>query len=151
MGINILTEFKTKPGRSEDLEALLQELVPQSLEHGGAEEICIRQNQDDPNDIVSAQRWASRQVYLDYRGWRSDSGTTARIQEMLRASISVRFFEDVATAPPDCPNEADGFGHDRASRCIEARLRPRPRALSIFSSTSVPARTSRHRRAEAQR
>jgi quinol monooxygenase YgiN len=96
MGINILTEFRTKPDRSEDLKILLRELMPQSLEHGGAEEICIRQNQDDPNDIVSAQRWASRQVYLDYRGWRSDGGTTARIQEMLSAPISVRFFDDVA-------------------------------------------------------
>jgi quinol monooxygenase YgiN len=97
MAINILTEFKTRPGRSEDLKALLRELMPQSLEHGGAEEICIRQNQDDPNDIVSAQRWTSRQVYLDYRRWRSDGGTTARIEEMLSVPISVRFFDDVAT------------------------------------------------------
>ena len=97
MGINILTEFKTKPDRSEDLKTLLRELLPQSLEHGGAEEICIRQNQDDPNDIVSAQRWASREAYLHYREWRSDGGTTARIEEMLSAPISVRFFDDVAT------------------------------------------------------
>jgi quinol monooxygenase YgiN len=96
MGINILTEFKARPGRSEDLKTLLRELLPQSLEHGGAEEICIRQNQDDPNDIVSAQRWASREVYLNYRGWRFDGGTTARIQEMLSAPINVRFFDDVA-------------------------------------------------------
>lgn len=97
MAINILTEFKTKPGRSEDLKALLRELLPQSLEHGGAEEICIRQNQDDPNDIVSAQRWASREVYLNYRGWRSGIGTTARIQDTLSAPISVRFFDVVVT------------------------------------------------------
>jgi quinol monooxygenase YgiN len=100
MSINILTEFKTKPGRSEDLKNLLKVLMPESLHHGGAEEICIRQNQDDPNDIVSAQRWASRQIYLDYRKWRADGGTTARIQEMLSASITVRFFEDVATGTP---------------------------------------------------
>jgi len=68
MGINILSEFKTKSGRSEDLKALLRELLPQSLEHGGAEEICVRLNQDDPNDIVSAQRSASRDVCLSYRG-----------------------------------------------------------------------------------
>ena len=97
MSINILTEFKTKPGRSDALKTLLRELMPQSLQHGGAEEICIRQNQDDPNDIVSAQRWASREIYLEYRKWRSDGGTTARIQEMLRAPITVRFFDDVAT------------------------------------------------------
>jgi quinol monooxygenase YgiN len=97
MSINILTEFKTKPDRSEDLKNLLRELLPQSLEHGGAVQICVRQNQDDPNDILSAQRWASREVYRNYRAWRSDSGTTAQIQEMLTAPITVRFFDDVAT------------------------------------------------------
>ena len=100
MSINILTEFKTKPGRAVDLTTLLRELMPQSLAHGGAEEICIRQNQDDPNDIVSVQRWASREVYLNYRKWRSDGGTTARIKEMLTAPIAVRFFDDIATGTP---------------------------------------------------
>ena len=99
-GINILTEFKTQPDRLEDLKALLQELLPQSLEHGGAEEICIRQNQDDPNDVVSAQRWTSREVYLSYRKWRSDGGTTARIQEMLNAPINVRFFNEIIFGAP---------------------------------------------------
>jgi hypothetical protein len=42
MGINITNELKTKAGRSEDLIALLRELLPSSLEHGGAEEISIR-------------------------------------------------------------------------------------------------------------
>lgn len=43
MSINIITEFKTKDGRADDLIALLKKLLPESLEHGGAEEICIRQ------------------------------------------------------------------------------------------------------------
>jgi hypothetical protein len=95
MSINIITEFKTKEGRADDLIALLRELLPSSWEHGGAEEICIRQNQDDPNDIISAQRWTSRQVYLDYRGWRADNGVTARIEATLRSPIVVRFFNEI--------------------------------------------------------
>jgi hypothetical protein len=55
MGIKIITELKTKAGRSEYLIALLRELLPSSLQHGGAEEISIRQNQDDPNYIISVQ------------------------------------------------------------------------------------------------
>jgi hypothetical protein len=66
VGINILTEFKTKDGRSQNLIALLRKLLPESLQHGGAEEISIRQSQDDPNDIVSAQRWESREAYQSY-------------------------------------------------------------------------------------
>jgi hypothetical protein len=42
MGIGIMTELKTKAGRSEDLIALLRKLLPSSLQHGGAEEISIR-------------------------------------------------------------------------------------------------------------
>jgi quinol monooxygenase YgiN len=95
MGINILTEFKTRDGRADDLISLLRELLPQSLEHGGAEEISIRQNQDDPNDIISAQRWTSREVYLSYRRWRADTGITRRIEETLQGPIVVRFFNTV--------------------------------------------------------
>jgi quinol monooxygenase YgiN len=103
MSINIITEFKTKEGRADDLIALLRELLPQSLEHGGAEEICIRQNQDDPNDIISAQRWTSREVYLSYRRWRAQTGVTEKIEETLRAPIVIRFFNDVPmkSALPD--------------------------------------------------
>ena len=52
MGINIIAEHRTKDGRSEELIALYRVLLPESFAHGGAEEICIRQNQDDPNDII---------------------------------------------------------------------------------------------------
>lgn len=95
MSINIITEFKTKEGRAGDLIAMLKKLLPESLGHSGAEEICIRQNQDDPNDIISAQRWASRDAYLAYRSWRAESGVTEVIRETLREPIRVRFFNDV--------------------------------------------------------
>jgi hypothetical protein len=95
MSVNIITEFKATDGRAGDLIALLRKLLPESLEHGGAEEICIRQNQDDPNDIISAQRWTSREVYLSYRSWRADTGVTQKITETLREPIVVRFFDDV--------------------------------------------------------
>jgi quinol monooxygenase YgiN len=95
MSINILTEFKTKDNRSEDLLALIKKRLPESLGHGGAEKISIRQNQDDPNDIVSAQRWESRQAYLSYFEWRTDSGVTAQFEEMLKVPISIRFFNEV--------------------------------------------------------
>ena len=80
MGIHIITEFTVKPGLSDSLIALLRQLLPESLAHGGAEEINIRQNQDDPNDIISAQRWASRQAYVDYFEWRTDGGVTAQFE-----------------------------------------------------------------------
>ncbi|MGH9971940.1 MAG: putative quinol monooxygenase [Pyrinomonadaceae bacterium] len=95
MGINILTEFKTKDNRSEDLIALLRKLLPESMQHGGAEKVSIRQNQDDPNDIVSAQRWETREAYVSYFAWRTQGGITAQVEEILKAPISIRFFNEV--------------------------------------------------------
>lgn len=62
MGINIINELRTKPGRSEELIALIRGALPSSLQHGGAEEISIRQDQDDSNYIISVQRWESREA-----------------------------------------------------------------------------------------
>lgn len=97
MGINILTEFKVKPGRENDVIELLKRLLPESKRHAGdvIEEISIRQNQDDSTDIVSAQRWASRKAYEDYFKWRTDDGYTAKFEEMLVKPLCIRFFDEV--------------------------------------------------------
>jgi quinol monooxygenase YgiN len=97
MGINILTEFKVKPGREQKVIDLLKQLLPESKRHAGdaIESVSIRQNQDDPTDIVSAQRWASRKAYEDYFKWRSDNGHTAKFEEMLIKPIAIRFFDEV--------------------------------------------------------
>jgi quinol monooxygenase YgiN len=97
MGINILTEFKVKPGRENDVIELLRRLLPESKRHAGdvIEEIAIRQNQDDSTDIVSAQRWTSRKAYENYFKWRTDDGYTATFEEMLAKPLTIRFFDEV--------------------------------------------------------
>ena len=100
MSINIITEFKTKPGMSDVLIALLRDLLPSSYKYGGVEEINIRQNQDDLDDIVSVQRWTSRQAYVDYFTWRAADGVTGQVEELLAAPIVVRYFNEVAMPQP---------------------------------------------------
>ena len=99
MSINIITQFKTKPGRSADLIALISEWLPESLEQPGCEEVAIRQNQDDPDDIISAQKWASRQHYERYVAWRTEQGVTAKFNELLVGGIQVRYFNDIPIPP----------------------------------------------------
>jgi quinol monooxygenase YgiN len=98
MSINIITELKAKPGREGEVIALLRKLIPESREHAqkAIEEVAIRQNQDDATDIISAQRWVSRQAYEDYFKWRTDNGFTARFDEMLERPVAVRFFNEVS-------------------------------------------------------
>jgi quinol monooxygenase YgiN len=95
VSINIITEFKTKAGRAHDLIGLLRQLLPESLQHGGAEEISIRQNQDDASDIISVQRRTSREAYQSYFEWRTKGGVAAQFEEMLAAPIKIRFFNEV--------------------------------------------------------
>jgi quinol monooxygenase YgiN len=96
--VYILTEFKVTPGREADLIALLRKLLPESRRHAShvIEEISIRRNQDDPTDIVSAQRWKSRKDYEDYFKWRTDDGYTEKFNEMLQRPLTVRFFDEIA-------------------------------------------------------
>jgi len=110
MGINIINELKTKAGRSEDLIALLRELLPSRLEHGGAEEISIRQDQDDPTYIISVQRWESREAYLAYFAWRTEHGVAAQIRELLEEPQRIRFFNEVLYGVPSA-----GAPHRRAA------------------------------------
>ena len=100
MSINIITEFKTKPGKSNNLIEYLRYLIPTTYEHGGIEEVHIRQNQDDLDDIVSVQRWTSRQAYVDYFQWRAADGVTGQFEELLAAPIVVRYFNEVAMPQP---------------------------------------------------
>jgi quinol monooxygenase YgiN len=97
MAINIITEFKVKRGREEDVLNLLRHLLPESKKHAGdvIEEISIRQNQDDSTDIISAQRWASRKAYEDYFKWRTDDGYTAKFEAMLEKPLAIRFFNEI--------------------------------------------------------
>lgn len=95
MSINIITQFKTKPGRANDLIALIRRLLPESLQQPGCEEVSIRQNQDEPNDIISAQRWASRRDYEKYMAWRTKNGVTQQFNELLAGDLEVRYFNDI--------------------------------------------------------
>jgi quinol monooxygenase YgiN len=49
MSTHVVNEFYAKPGRGDDVLALLLELSPESRSGPGCEAISLRRNQDDPN------------------------------------------------------------------------------------------------------
>jgi len=107
MHVYIITQFRTKPGLFNDLIALIARLLPESLDHDGCLEVCIQQNQDDPNDVISVQKWASRRHYDAYRTWRKKNGVTHDIEEFLTEAISVRYFDEVPMMRPDSRQSAE--------------------------------------------
>lgn len=72
--------------------------VPESARFAGCLEICIQQNQDDPNDIISNQYWETRKHYEDYFTWRTKEGVGAELQSLCSEPTSARFFTDVIEA-----------------------------------------------------
>ena len=113
MACHIITQFKTKPGRADDLIALLKKYIGGGASHAGCVHISIQQNQDDPNDIISNQCWETRKHYEDYFAWRTDQGVAAETQALCAEPVSARYFNEVleATAPPKRIN--DGKGSDK--------------------------------------
>jgi quinol monooxygenase YgiN len=97
MSAHVVTEFKTKPERAEELVQILSQALPDSLAHDGCEAIALRRNQDDPANIVSFTQWATRRHYDDYLAWRTEAGLTDEVSEMLSEPMSIKYFDEVIT------------------------------------------------------
>jgi heme-degrading monooxygenase HmoA len=87
--------FHTKQGRAPELIATLQRVLPDTLRHGGCEEIRLWRDQDDENTVVSATRWASRGDYEAYLEWRDGTGDTAMFRDMLVTDMEVSYYDEV--------------------------------------------------------
>ena len=99
MSTHVVNEFHAKPGRGDDVLALLLELSPESRGRPGCEAISIRRNQDDPNNVIGDTRWATRQHYDDYLAWRTQHGYTARFDQMLSEPMLIRYFDEIPFGP----------------------------------------------------
>jgi quinol monooxygenase YgiN len=95
MSTYVVTEFRTKPRRAEELVTILSEALPDSLAHDGCEAISLRRNQDDATNIVSFTQWASRRHYDNYLAWRTEAGLTDEIGDMLVEPVSIRYFDEI--------------------------------------------------------
>jgi quinol monooxygenase YgiN len=97
MSVHVITELKTRPDRTEDVITALREALPHSLEHEGCEAIHLRRSQDDPGHIVSFTQWGERQDYENYLGWRTETGMTDNIEDMLTEPLIIEYFDDVVS------------------------------------------------------
>jgi heme-degrading monooxygenase HmoA len=95
MSVQATNTFHTRPGRAAQLIATLQQVLPDTLTHGGCEEIRIWHDQDDADTVVSATRWTTRRDYEAYLEWRHGTGDTAMFREMLTQDMEVRYYDEV--------------------------------------------------------
>jgi quinol monooxygenase YgiN len=97
MSVHVTTELKTKPEHTEEVVAALSEALPHSLEHDGCEAIHLRRDQDDPSHIVSFTQWTNRRDYENYLAWRTETGMTDDIEEMLTEPLIVEYFDEIVS------------------------------------------------------
>jgi heme-degrading monooxygenase HmoA len=95
VSIQATNTFHTKNGRAPELIATLRQVLPDTLKHGGCEEIRLWRDQDDENTVVSATRWASRADYEAYLEWRDGTGDTAMFRDMLIKDMEVSYYDEV--------------------------------------------------------
>lgn len=97
MSVHVTTELKTKPEHTEAVIAALSEALPHSLVHDGCEAIHLRRSQDDLSHVVSFTQWAQRQDYENYLAWRTETGMTDDIEDMLTEPLIVEYFDDIVS------------------------------------------------------
>jgi heme-degrading monooxygenase HmoA len=95
MSVHATNTFRTNPGQAGELVETLRRVLPDTLTHGGCEEIRIWCDQDDPDSVVSLTRWATRADYEAYLAWREQTGDTAMFRGMLVRPMEVHYYDEV--------------------------------------------------------
>jgi heme-degrading monooxygenase HmoA len=97
MSVQATNTFRTKHGRAPELIATLQQVLPDTLKHGGCEEIRLWRDQDENDTVVSVTRWTTRSDYESYLEWRDGNGDTAMFREMLINDMEISYYDEVFT------------------------------------------------------
>jgi quinol monooxygenase YgiN len=97
MSVHVTTQMKTRAEHTNQVIDALREALPHSLQHEGCEAIHLRQEQDNPSNIVSFTQWATRKHYEDYLAWRTETGMTDAIDAMLTEPLIIGYFDDLVS------------------------------------------------------
>jgi quinol monooxygenase YgiN len=95
MAIMVLLEGKAKTETVDDLKAALPRLFPDTRRYDGCQGITAYIGADDGRTVVFVEYWATNAHYERYLAWRTETGVIAQLVDMLEASPSIRYFEQV--------------------------------------------------------
>jgi quinol monooxygenase YgiN len=99
MSTHVVTQLHAKPGRGDDVEGLLLEILGESLKHQGCEAIRITRDQDNPDHVVAFTLWTERHHYDDYLAWRTARGFTGTFEAMLTGPLVINYYDEVFYSP----------------------------------------------------
>jgi len=88
-----------QPGRGDDVEKLLLEILGESLKHEGCEVIRILRDQDDADHVAGFTQWTERRNYENYLAWRTEQGFTDTFEAMLTEPLVIHYYDEVFCSP----------------------------------------------------
>jgi len=96
VSVLVIIDLKAKPGSVDELRAFLS--PAQIRAYQGNEGVELTVNQDDPDNVLLAEHWASRDAYEAYRQAQMQSGYEATLVSLLDGGfdgLKVRIFDIV--------------------------------------------------------
>ncbi|MDH6132347.1 quinol monooxygenase YgiN [Kitasatospora sp. MAA4] len=95
MSTLVITELLSQPGRGDDVANLLLDILGESLEHEGCEEVRILRDQGDPDHVAGLTQWTEAHHYTDYLAWRTTHGFTATFEAMLTRPLVIHYYDEI--------------------------------------------------------
>ncbi len=93
MAVLVLVEGSVKPEATDEMMALMEEILPDTRAYDGCQGVKVHTNLDTPNDLALVEHWDSRAHYEKYLAWRAETGVLERIVSLLSGAPSIRYFE----------------------------------------------------------
>ena len=82
-----------KPGTGAQVLATFRELLPDTRQKEGFEEIVAHVDQDNADRIMLYERWRDRAAHESYLAWRTERGDLEALTAMLAEPPVVRWYD----------------------------------------------------------
>ncbi len=92
MSVFVLVEAPVQPDKVEDMKRYMAEILPDTRTFAGCQSVEVYFDDENPNQVVLAEIWGSREQHAQYAAWRTETGVMAKIGSMLAGPPAVRYF-----------------------------------------------------------
>ena len=79
----------------DEVKAFMKDNLAATREYEGCQGLVAYDNMDETGNLVISERWDSRSQYEKYFAWRGETGALDHVGAMLKAPLSIRYFEQM--------------------------------------------------------
>jgi quinol monooxygenase YgiN len=95
MSLLVVLELEAKPGKGDEMIAVLRETLKDTRARKGCEGVTVHRDTANPDAIVLVERWATREDDTAYREWRAGDGATPEMAPLVAGRPRIVWYEDV--------------------------------------------------------